>query len=186
MDRWPYITARDIEDIYKFYGYKPKKLQLSLQELEDKDLLNKVFTLSRNWDTPEISEDEKEKILEKGLILGLYDKVNLRKEGKIRAFTTVVLPGGDARQAASFERNVIGDLKEKDGVVSIYKTSSSADLPCNYLIDIIDEPYSLFDIVSHIHEMCKDLIIEVSTRTHIVVEQLSLGLFKQLLTKECY
>ena len=184
MDRWPYITARNIEDIYKFYGYKPKKLQLSLQELEDKDLLNKVFTLSRNWDTPEISEDEKEKILEKGLILGPYDKVNLRKEGKIRAFTTVVLPGGDDRQAASFEKNVIGDLKEKDGVVSIYKTSSSADLPCNYLIDIIDEPYSLFDIVSHIHEMCKDLIIEVSTRTHIVVDQLSLGLFKQLLTKE--
>lgn len=184
MDRWPYITARNIGDIYKFYGYKPKKLQLSLQELEDRNLLNKVFTLSRNWDTPEILEDEKEKILEKGLILGLYNKVNLREEGRIRAFTTVMLPGGDARQAASFEKNVIGDLKEKDGVVSIYKTSSSADLPCNYLIDIIDEPYSLFDIVNHLHELCKDLIIEVGTRTHIIVDQLSLGLFKQLLTKE--
>lgn len=184
MNRWPYITARNIEDIYKFYGYEPKKLQLSLQELEDKNLLNKVFTLSRNWNAPEISEDDKKKVIEKGLILGLYNKVNLREECKIRAFTTVVLPGGDARQAASFEKNVIGDLKEKDGVVSIYKTSSSADLPCNYLIDIIDEPYSLFDIVNHIHELCKDLIIEVGTRTHIIVDQLSLGLFKQLLTKE--
>jgi predicted amidohydrolase len=184
MDRWPYITARNIGDIYKFYGYEPKKVELSLQEVEDKNLLTKVFTLSRNWDTPEISEDEKVQILKKGLILGLYNKVNLRKERKIRAFTTVVLHGGDTRQAAFFERNIIGDLKERDGVVSIYKTSSSADLPCNYLVDIIDDPYSLFEIVEDIHEMCKGLYIEVSTRTHIIVDQLSLGLFKQLLTKE--
>ena len=69
-------------------------------------------------------------------------------------------------------------------MASIYKTSSSADLPCNYLVDIIDDPYSLFEIVEDIHEMCKGLYIEVSTRTHLIVDQLSLGLFKQLLTKE--
>lgn len=103
----------------------------------------------------------------------------------IRAFITIVLPGGDDRQALSFERNVIGDLKtEKSNIISIYKTRSSADFPCDYLLDIVDKPYDLFDIVYYVHEKCKDLLIEVSTRTHIVADQLSLGLFKQLLSRE--
>ena len=110
MDRWPYLTA---SEIYKFYGHTPKKLQLSLQEEEDRTIYNKLFALSRAWNTPEISEDEKQRFLDNGLIIGLYDTTNLRKRCKLRAFITIVLPASDDRQARIFERNVIGAMKRK-------------------------------------------------------------------------
>lgn len=181
MDRWPYLT---VSEIYKFYGFEPKKLQLNLQEEEDRNISDKLYALSRDWNTPEILEGEKQKFLKNGLIIGLWSKINLRKECMLRAFITIILPGGGDREARSFERNVIGALKKENGVISIYKTRSSADLPCNYLLDIVDAPYNLFDIVYRVHEGCRDLLIEVSTRTHIVADQLSLGLFKQLLSRE--
>lgn len=66
MDRWPYLT---VSEIYKFYGCEPKKPQLNLQEEADRTIFNKLYALSRDWNTPEISEAEKQRFCKNGLIV---------------------------------------------------------------------------------------------------------------------
>lgn len=175
----------EVRHIYKFYGYELNMLPSEiLESLPGKSFLyKKIQSLSEDWNAPDTTEDERRRFEESGLILGDYELVDMRAENLIRAFVAVELRDGEAAIANLFERAIIKNyLSSIYGVNSLYKTTNreGGGFRCDYLIDIIDEPHSIFDILTELHRKSEDINAQIFSNTFVVADQLSRGLFNSL------
>ena len=176
-----------VEETYKFFGHKPSTVPEEVLSALPGDFLvsEQLLSLSKDWDTPDVSENERDKFLRDKLILGDFELLDLRAENLLRAFICLGLPEHGPKQGRLFERKIIKEyLCSLDGVKSLYKTTSpTTGFKCDFLLDIIDTSYSIFDTIIEIHSKSNDLDMNVLTNTYVVVEQLSRGIFKNLPVK---
>lgn len=172
-----------ITQIHKFYGYPPQKLSKEVLEFLPGNTLmyEKLLSLSRDWNAL-YAENERKNLCEHQLILGDYESVDLRVKNLMRAFICLQLQEKGRKAANLFERKIIKEyLFSLDSVKSLYSVNvPESGFNCDYLVDIIDTPHSIFDILLKVHLMSDDYNIEIFSNTFVVVEQLSGGIFNSL------
>lgn len=171
-----------VEKIFKFYGNKTSSVsdKVAKSLLENPQIIDKLIALSKDWDTQEVTENDKKELLEKNLILGDYDIFNLREKNCLKSFICIDLKR-EGSLAKIFENNILKEyIFPMNSVKSIYRTTSPSWFNCDYLIVVIDTPHNIFDLILKIHLESKNQNMEVGSDTYVVVEQLSRGLFNEL------
>ena len=136
--------------------------------------------MSLDWDTKDVAENEKRVLINDKLILGEYDIIDPKEENVMKIFMRIYLKEKYAKDANLFEKNVLQKfLLTQNNVNSIYRTESLPWFKCDYLIEVIDTPHNIFDLILKIHAESKENQLEIRTKTYVVVERLAWGLFNE-------
>lgn len=167
-------VSLEVEKIFKFFSYPVFDIsRKGLISLNDPIVLKKMFSLCKDWDTPD-SKDDRDKFLEENLILGKYKQVDFKEGHQIRAFLCISIEEHSHTQVNLFENQIISKyFMARSCVDSIYKTKGTAGFKCHYLFDIVALPHKLFDLILGIHKRVEEFSIEIYSVTYIIVEQLS-------------
>jgi len=181
------ISFVKVEKIIKFYKHAFKSLPAdSLDSLLDHTTLyGKLNQLSKDWNTPNVTKEERNDFIDNKLIYGEYDIVDPIDDNLIRCFICLDLLKAKKDQANLFETKIINDyLYSLSSVKSIYLTNAPPGFDCKYLLHVIDHPHKIFSMILKIHSLSEEYYINVLSNTFVVVEQLSRGLFNRLSIKK--
>jgi hypothetical protein len=180
------VSFVKVEEIIKFYKYDFKSLPRDSLDslLQDPTLYEKLDQISKDWNTPNVTKEEREEFIDNKLIYGDYDIVDPIDGNLIRCFICLDLLRADRNQANLFETIIIREyLYPRSSVKSIYLTNAPPGFDCKYLLHVIDSPHEIFTMILKIHSLSEEYDIEVVSNTFVAVEQLSRGLFRRLSIK---
>lgn len=181
------ISFVKVEKIIKFYKHAFESLPADSLDslLYHPTLYGKLNQLSKDWNVPNVTKEEREDFIDSKLIYGEYDIVDPIDDNLIRCFICLDLLRANRDQANLFETKIITDyLYPLSSVKSIYLTNAPLGFDCKYLLHVIDHPHKIFSMILKIHSLSEDYYVDVLSNTFVAVEQLSRGLFNRLSIKK--
>lgn len=129
-----------------------------------------LFAMADNWDSTEISADDKRLFLERRWILGETRRV----PGDISAIMSVTLD--QARHEAAifdvFEREVLPAIVRRSEITSVYG-GSGRRMHIDYVLRLTTDLGGLYPLIAFVHQLASEHRIMITTTTYVVVHKIA-------------
>ncbi len=129
-----------------------------------------LFAMAENWDSTEISADDKRLFLERRWILAETRRV----PGDINAIMNITLD--EARQQAQifdvFEREVLPAIVRRSEVTTVYG-GSGRRMHVDYVLRVTTDLQGLYPIIDFVHRLASQHRLMITTTTYVVVHKIA-------------